>query len=592
MTVSAHLPAHLPSHLPLSRTHSGIALKATLLSGISLLLAAVPLPGQYNSAPPPAAWALENVTVNHADGRTEEGMTLVVRGGVIEVLRAGAPVPADARDVSWADGTLHVYPGFVDAHGGVAVDLPTPSRDGVQSWNPTRAVQFFTPHREAAGFITAGGTALGAERRRGVVASVVFPGRGVLPGQPSLILHRVDGRTSGDLVVRPSLGLAAAWQGAQGAYPGTLMAQHAFLRQSFMDAEHYRAHRDAFARDPRGMAMGTRDADYEWLLRAAAGEVPVYFQASGAEDIRRVLRLSDELGFRPIIVGGSEAGEVAAELARRGVVVFLSADLPDPQQWTPGSDTISGASEPSPASSRERARLEPIYRTASDLARAGVPFALTSGGEAGVDLLKGARRAIEFGLDESLALRALTEIPAGMVGAESAVSLGEGMAATFIVTDRPLFHEETGIAWTFVNGHAEKGRDPAEARPEGDPDAADPGAAEPGAVAPGAVAGIWTGAISGGPQSWPLALHFEESATGLRGFARSDAGPDADLSDVTLEGDRIRFGLRIPQAQGALASLEGTLDGDRMTGTGTLQFGDTSFPFTFEFRRTPGGALR
>jgi len=579
MTASAHLPASRPS--------PGIALAATLLTGASLLLSAAPLAGQYDSAPPPAAWAMENVTVNHADGRTEEGVTLVVRGGVIEVLRAGAPVPADARDLSWAEGTLHVYPGFVDAHGGVAVDLPTPSRDGVQSWDPTRAVQFFTPHREAAAFVTAAGPALGAERRRGVVASVVFPGRGVLPGQPSLILHRVDARTPGDLVVRPSLGLAAAWQGAQGAYPGTLMAQHAFLRQSFLDAAHYRAHRDAYARDPRGMAMATRDADYEWVLQAAAGEIPVYFQASGAEDIRRVLRLADELGFRPVIVGGSEAGVVAGELARRGVAVLLSADLPDPQQWVPGADTVPGANGLSPAAHRERVRLEPIYRTAGELARAGVPFALTSGGEAGVDLLKGARRAIEFGLEASVALRALTEIPAGMVGAESAVQLGEGMAATFIVTDRPLFHEETGIAWTFVNGHAEKGRDPAAARPERDPDAEDPSGA-----APGAIAGIWTGSIAGGPQSWPLALHFEETATGLRGFARSDAGPDADLTDVTLDGNRIRFGLRIPQAQGALASLEGTLAGGRMTGTGTLQFGDTSFPFTFEFRRTPEGALR
>jgi len=584
MTASAHLPALWPVLRPVlrpaSRTRPRIALAATL-AGASLLLAAAPLAGQYDSAPPPAAWAMANVTVNHVDGRTEEGMTLVVRGGVIEVLRAGASVPADARDMSWADGTLHVYPGFVDAHGGVAVDMPTPSRDGVQSWDPTRAVQFFTPHREAAAFVTAAGPALGAERRRGVVASVVFPGRGVLPGQPSLILHRVDARTSGDLVVRPSLGLAAAWQGAQGAYPGTLMAQHAFLRQSFLDAEHYRAHRDAFARDPQGMAMATRDADYEWVLRAATGEVPVYFQASGAEDIRRVLRLSDELGFRPVIVGGSEAGLVAGELASRGVAVLLSADLPDPQQWVPGANDLS------PAAHRERARLEPIYRTAGELARVGVPFALTSGGEAGVDLLKGARRAIEFGLEESVALRALTEIPAGMVGAESAVRLGEGMAATFIVTDRPLFHEEARIAWTFVNGHAEKGRDPAVARPEPEPDAEDPAD-----IAPGVIAGIWTGSIAAGPQNWPVALHFEETATGLRGFARSDAGPDSDLTDVTLEADRIRFGLRIPQAQGVVASLEGTLVGGRMTGTGTLRFGDTSFPFTFEFRRTPEGALR
>ncbi len=571
------------------------------------------LSAQYNDAPPPAAWGMANVTVHHGDGRVEEGVTVVVRGGVIQTLRAGASLPADARDLSWEEGTLHLYPGFVDVHGSVAPELPTPSRDGVQSWNPTREVQFFTPHREAAAYLTTTGAGLASERRRGVVASVVLPGRGPLPGQPSLILHRGDARTPGEVVLEPSLGLAAAWQGAQGAYPGTLMAQHAFLRQVFLDAAHYRAHREAWSRNPEGRAPVTRDADHEWVLRAAAGEVPVWFQAGSAGDIRRVLDLADELGFRPVLVGGAEAGAFARELARRQIPVLLSAALPQPQAWDPSGVSAEAGEAPtngeasgraegrgaptraddlSPAAFRERARLEPIYRTPALLEEAGVPFAFTSGGSSATDFLAGARRAIQFGLSEEAALRALTRTPAELVGVPSLSQVGEGGAATFLVTDRPLFDEGAGVVWTFVNGHAEKGRDPQAprpVRPEGtdtEPPPAD-GADEAQLV------GSWTGTLDGGPQSLPLSFTFEMRDGRLQGSTTNPmGGGTSPLQDVRVEGDRIRFGLAIPQAQGAVIPLEGVLADDRITGRGDFQFGGTSIPFTFELRRAPGENLR
>jgi len=558
------------------------------LAFLSLALLPVTLTAQYNAAPPPAAWAMSGVTVTHADGRVEAGMTVVVRGGVIQTLRAGVPIPSDAQDVSWADGTLYLYPGIMDAHGAVAPELPTPSRDGVQSWSATREVQFFTPHREAASFLRATGSSLASERRRGVVASAVFPGRGILPGQPSLILHRVDARTPAELVVQPSLGIAAAWQGAQGAYPGTLMAQHAFFRQVFADAEHYRTHRAAQGRSAQGMATVTYDADYEWLNKAAAKEVPVFFQASGAEDIRRVLSLADELGFRPVIVGANEAGAVADALARRSVPVLLNAGFPQPQNWRPGDVEATLT----PAAARERARLELVYETPARLAAAGVPFAFTSGGAAGTDMLRGVRRAIEFGLSEADALRALTLTPATILGAPQMVRIGEGLPATFMVADRPLFQEDVRVVWTFVNGHPEKGQDPTGPRAEAPTERGTAGA---GAAASGnaGFVGTWSGELGAMGQAFPLSIRFEETDGGLRGTVVSGEGAEgASLSDVTVDDVRISFGLALPQAGGAVANLTGIRSGDQVTGTGTLQFGDTSVPFTFELRRAPGGDLR
>ena len=74
------------------------------------------------------------------------------------------------------------------------------------------------------------------------------------------------------------------------------------------------------------------DPAYEVLLDVMAGSQPVFFRANEADDIRRVLALADELGFRPLIVGGEEAWKVADQLAARGVPVLVSLALPEPDR--------------------------------------------------------------------------------------------------------------------------------------------------------------------------------------------------------------------------------------------------------------------
>jgi hypothetical protein len=101
---------------------------------------------QYEEPPPPAAYALENVTVVHADGRKEAGVTIVVRRGLIQALGLGIEVPADALVLE--GDSLMIYPGLVDAHGDLELDLPTlDGMAGVLSWDPPREAQGFTPHR-------------------------------------------------------------------------------------------------------------------------------------------------------------------------------------------------------------------------------------------------------------------------------------------------------------------------------------------------------------------------------------------------------------------------------------------------------------
>ena len=70
---------------------------------------------------------------------------------------------------------------------------------------------------------------------------------------------------------------------------------------------------------------------------------------------RLLPRLQDEFGFRPVIVGGAEAGALAGELASRRIPVLFSVAFDTPADWDPEDE-----SEMTPAAAREKERLVPI----------------------------------------------------------------------------------------------------------------------------------------------------------------------------------------------------------------------------------------
>ncbi|MFH1765596.1 MAG: amidohydrolase family protein [Gemmatimonadota bacterium] len=536
---------------------------------------------QYREPPPPAAYALENVTVFHADGREEVGVNVVVRGGLIVAMGAGVGIPADALVLE--GDSLRVYPGLVDAHGSVDLNFPTMEDMGeVLSWDPPREAQGFTPHRLAADYLAGGGADFRAERNSGVIAAGVHPVGGMAPGQGAAVLFRRSAKTPTDLVVQPRLGLLFSFQGGRGGYPSSLFAVIAHFRQMFEDAARYGLIRAEYARDPVGMTLPRWDPDFEVLREAASGNLPVYFHADDDEDIRRVLKLADEIGFRPIIVGGEEAWQVAGELAAENIPVLLSVAFPKPSEWKPSEKEGEGegmsvpGEELEPAAAREKERLENAYATAARLLDAGVTVALTSGGGGG-DLREGARKAMEYGLSEGDALRAVTTTPASILGMPHITTLRPGMAANFIVTDGSLFEEKTGVRYTFVEGEMEKGR---EARPSG------------GGEAPSVdVSGPWAVALNAQGMEMAFTMSLSQDGSSFAGSMSGGEIGEAQIEDGTVSGNSLTFTIVFSTGTESMEiETSATVTGDRMSGSGSGAMGS----FTFTATRSPGaeGAMR
>ena len=570
--------------LPTALCHRG-SLCLFILAFCALAFTANPTLAQFNEVPPPPAYAIEGATIVHPDGSRREDVTVIVRGSLIEAIGPGLEIPADAEPLE--GDSLLIYAGFIDADGEAAYEFPEVDAEDVDSWAPPREVQGFMPERRVVDYLEATGEDLDDSRKAGIVAAALLPDHAVMPGQGTLLLLRPGAERPSELVIRPTVGTVLTLDGARGGYPGTLFGVMAFIRQSFEDAGHHAATADAYASAPGGMTMPGWDPSYEVLQGVMAGG-RVFFRAESADDIRRGLGLADEYGFRPVIVGGTEAWKVADLLRDRGVPVLVSLDFPEPERWElaedeeqPPDDDQAAEQAPEsqeapdstaaqetqealePAAAREKVRIEAAYANAGKLAEAGVTFALTSGGGA-ADLRDGARKAMEYGLAEADAHRALTATPGDLLGVAGLTRIEAGYPATFIVASGPLFDESTRLNYTFIEGVLEEGDDPSEA---GEPAAVD-------------VTGAWDIEVSAEGQTFNGTMTLEQTGNEFDGSLVLPVA-SGSITDGVVSGNSITFTFEV---EGESGEFSGTVEGDSASGSASVG----EFDITWEATRSPG----
>jgi len=548
-------PLSNPSRLP----H---LLRFLLLWALPILL---PRPGvaQYERPPAPAAYALTGVSVVQGDGARVDGVTVVIREGLVQALAADAPIPADARMLE-GEGLI-LYPGMIDGQGDVSVEFPDPTdtEEGadVTAWDPPRSRQGFLPHRRVADALTITGDDLDDHREDGIVASLIHPGGRMAPGQPAVLVHR-HADSPWALVNDAAAGVTMSFQSAGGVYPSQLFGVIAYLRQAFLDAERYAAMKEAERQGRGGFLPPGWDPDYEVLLAAARGETPVFFQADADEDIRRVLKLADEFGFSVQLVGGSEAWKLGDELRERNIPVWVSLDFPSPDAWDPEEDTV--AAELTPEQVREKEELENTWSNAARLVDAGVTVALTSGG-GGADFPEGLRKVVDYGLSPGDALAAATATPARLLGVTGLSRIRAGHPATFIVASGDLLEEDTEIRYTFVEGHLTEG-----VLPGAEP-ASDEGPA-------GDLTGSWTGELTAMGSDAPATMVLtQDEDGGLSGTLTAESAPPGEV-EGSIAGSSITLSLTFEGLPEPI-TLSGSLspDGQTVSGEGSTPFGEIEF---------------
>jgi imidazolonepropionase-like amidohydrolase len=583
--------------MPLSAALQGTRspIQAALLALVGLSLAS-PLPAQIGRAgaerAAPTVYAITNariVTAAPQGAGTIERGTIVIRNGVIQAVGASVPTPADARVI---DGNgLTVYPGLIDAHSSLGIPAPRGQRDlaarfpgvpaemlafaasqqaGGQQQQQTGAPNSLyppglQPETRAIDQIRVEGSAFDAAHTAGITTSLTAPRDGIFMGQSALV--SLAGDTPQEMLVRSPVALHVGFTPLrQGTYPGSLLGVFSSLRQMLLDAQRYGQLQASYGRSPRGMTRPQHDPSLAALQPVLAREMPVVMWAGSQREIERALDLAKEFNLRAIIAGGNEAYKVAARLRTDAVPVIATLNFPR------RAERQSEDADPDPVRVlRERVDAP---KNAGRLAQAGILLAFTDGGMSnlGTDFLGNVRGAVENGLTQDQAVRALTLDAARILGADDRIgSIEAGKIANLtVVRGSSLFDRNARVTQVFIDGR------PIEVRPP---------RSEGGGS--GVASGTWTVTATTDQGEKTLTLNLQQEGERLRGGIQGDLGSGQISSGSIGEGGEFRFTASVTIAgETNEATFGGTITGSTMRGTVAIVGRPTG---TFEGTRAGGG---
>jgi imidazolonepropionase-like amidohydrolase len=328
---------------------------------------------------------------------------VLLAGGKIHTVAAKIEPPAGATVIDLPKGSV-IVPGFIDLHSHLASSFE--SDETTESVTPhVRALEAFAsthPHARAA--VASGVTLVG-----------LAPGdANLVGGRPGLV--RLNGERLDRMVWKDAHGLKLA------------LGREALRR----DAEP--TSRSGAVRKLREI-LG--DAGSETSKILVGGREPALVHARLADDILRLAELKIAFNLRAVVVHGDEALQAvdAIQAAKMGVAF--------------GPLSVSDTAE--------------VLSTPARLAQAGIPLALiTDAPAAGEDHLRVmAALALRHGLSPTDALRAVTIVPATLLGIESSFgSLEPGKEGDVVVYSGDPLSLASDIELVTVEGrivHRKKG---------------------------------------------------------------------------------------------------------------------------------------
>jgi Amidohydrolase family len=418
------------------------------------------------------AVAIHNAKIVTVSGSVINKGTVVVRNGLIEAVGENVAVPSDAMLVE-GEG-LTVYPGLIDAlstwgqpgAAPAAAATATAGRGGRGTTTAAPAATAATqpaapPARgpedrpQTTSWVKIADEVSGADRRietargAGFTTAVTFPTRGIFAGQGAVI-DLISGEKSGEMIVSSPVGqyiaLGSGGRGGGGmgrGFPSSLMGYIAYVRQIYLDAEHYKLVKEAYAKNPVGMTR----PEYDRALEGVLDSPRILLPANRLVEIDRMLHLAADLKQPVILYGGRETfrPEAAALLKKYNTPILLSMKWPEATRDADPDEVDSMRT----LETRDKAPMAP-----SVLQKAGVKFAFYSDGlEASRDLQRAVKKALDNGLSREDALRALTLSPAEIYGVANRLgSIEKGKIANLVVTRGDIFDDRTKVEMTIVDG--------------------------------------------------------------------------------------------------------------------------------------------
>ncbi|MGI9070322.1 MAG: amidohydrolase family protein [Bryobacteraceae bacterium] len=422
----------------------------------------------------PSAIAIKDARVVTVSGAELSKATVVLRDGLIQDVGPNAAIPAGAWVI---DGSgLTVYPGFNDGlstwgipgavetpGGGRPAGAPGPAPAPAQPAPAAQITHASGPEdrpqtyafEHAADLVSPTDHRLEAARAAGFTSAATFPNRGIFEGLGAMV--NLAGQRGRDMVVAEPIGQQIVFRtgGFFSGFPNSLMGNIAYIRQLYLDLDHYKQAQQIYA----GHVRGTRRPEYDHDLAGLAESGRVLLPAMEAQQIDRLLSFGRELKTPFIVYGLHEAYRRIDELKQASVPVLVSLKWPVKPK------------DPDPTeipNYRELVMRDQAPGVPGMLAKAQVKFGFYSDGvDTAPDLKKALKKALDAGLSRADAIRALTLNVAEIYGLSDRLgSIEKGKIANLVVMKGDAFEDKTTVEYVFIDGTEFKPTKEAQQGPE------------------------------------------------------------------------------------------------------------------------------
>lgn len=349
---------------------------------------------------------------------------IVIREGKIEAVGKGLEVPWDAKVIDVSKQT--VVPGYVETHTSRGVDRANENVPSVPFVSTFDSVNPLDPYFEDS-------------LRQGITTMFVSPGNGTMIGGQGCVLKPVGSITETMTLVKNH-----ALKLSLDPRPGmSRMAHLAALRRELDEVLDFLKDHEEKRREVPTAAGGApagpapeMEIKREVMAKFLQGKLTAFVYCPTASDVLRAIELSKKYKFRMKLVLGRDTWKAADDIAKEKLDVILPADM---IFW-----------ETDEEKHEEVLRVLPAI-----FAKAGVKFAFqTESSATGSGYLwYQAAAAVRHGLSRADAIKAVTRIPAEILGIEARVgTIEKGKDANLVVLTGDPLDARTWVDQVIVEG--------------------------------------------------------------------------------------------------------------------------------------------
>jgi imidazolonepropionase-like amidohydrolase len=385
----------------------------------------------------PDIYAFTNATL-HVDYQTViENATLLIKEDRVVASGTSVSIPQGTTQIDLKG--KHIYPSFIELSSKIGLPDASSSRSRNPVYNPEikgafNANDAIKSYFDAVSEFKMNDSEADKLRKAGFGVALTHSKDGLVRGTGALVALRDARENEVILKEKASSHFSFDKGSSRMDNPSSLMGSIALIKQTYLNANWYK-----------------KQDELVDLSLAAFNEnrsLPQFFEAGRDKlFVLRADQLGDEMGVQYIIKGAGDEYQRLDEIKATNATLIVPVNFPDAYDVEDPFNAINVGYD-------DMKHWEFAAHNLKMLNDKGITFAITS------DDLKDAsklsamlEKAVEAGLSEDVALKALTYTPAQLLNVQNDVgSLTNGKVANFIVTDGSPFKKDTKIYQNWVQG--------------------------------------------------------------------------------------------------------------------------------------------